>query len=176
MNDNKWMTRAYIAASMSMDSRTKIGCVFVHKWHGDLNFVSANRPPANSRPASYEGTSLTKHDYMEHAERLAIYDIFRNAIDEGAESLDFSDYTVYVNETPCSDCMRAMVEVGIRDVRICDRWFNHCRTHGPDPNDKYEKSATIMTMAGGMVTRGAFELEEAVVARRDDLNFNPMDY
>jgi len=171
MNDDRWMKMAYDAAIRSKDPRTKIGCVLVDKWSETKYLLAANRPAGKATPEQFENTPLTKHDYMEHAERIAIMNAFKLLELED----DLTDFVIYVNETPCTDCMNAIVESGIRDVRTCERWYQHCLTHGPDPEEKYKKAATIMAANGGLMTRSAWNLG-TVHARRDDLQFQPMDW
>lgn len=165
------MREVYRAASRSMDPRTKIGCVVAHPTSGMITAAAANRPARGISLRDCVSSGLSKHIYMEHAERIAIQELCKNSGFDG-----LSGYTVFVNETPCFNCVNSIIESGIRGIVTCDRWYKHCEKFGPDPAEKFDVAAKLMNMAGGYVGRVAFQWEEPVSARRDDMDFNVMEF
>ena len=103
----------------SPDPTTKVGCVIYTKnretIHGCNDFPSGikNLPERLERPAKY--------NWIEHAERNAIYNAVKNGI-----SLDKS--TMFLNWYPCIDCARAIIQSGI-SVLVCENEpnYNHER-------------------------------------------------
>lgn len=99
-----------LVASRSEDTSTKCGAVIVGKDHQILStgyngFPRGikNTPERNERPIKYE--------FFEHSERNAIYNAARTGV-----SLDGS--TIYITGYPCCDCVRAMIQCGIKKVVI----------------------------------------------------------
>ena len=110
---NKWQKRFLDMAegigNWSKDRSTKVGCVIVDDnrvilatgYNGFPRGINDDVDERHDRPAKYQWT--------EHAERNAIYSAARNGI-----KLDGS--TMFVPWLPCIDCMRGIVQSGIKTV------------------------------------------------------------
>ena len=93
----------------SKDPSTKTGAVVIGPdkeiratgYNGLVRGVDDNIPERMERP--------TKYDFFEHAERNAIY----NACLTGAS---LKGCTIYCTLTPCTDCARAIIQTGIKEV------------------------------------------------------------
>lgn len=101
-----FMTLALVASLKSKDKSTQVGAVIVDNktkkvvssgYNGFPRYLDDNQVPT-SRPEKYL--------YVVHAEL--------NAILHAERSL--SDCTLYVTVFPCSDCMKAMIQTGIKRV------------------------------------------------------------
>ncbi len=113
MFDDKWNYRflelAELIASWSKDTSTKTGAVVIGPdkeiratgYNGLVRKVDDNIPERMERP--------TKYDFFEHAERNAIY----NACLTGTS---LKGCTIYCTLTPCTDCARAIIQTGIKEV------------------------------------------------------------
>ncbi len=121
--DETWIELAQVIAKRSKDQSTKVGCVIVGP-DNDVRTTGYNcfprgldddKPERQVRPEKYV--------WFEHAERNAIYNMARRG---GAQ---LKGCTVYISEfLPCSDCTRALIQVGIKEVvvrslEIPDRWL-----------------------------------------------------
>lgn len=113
--NNKWHKRfmdlAEQIAEWSKDRSTKVGAIIIDDkrtilatgYNGFPRGIDDDIEERHERPAKYQWT--------EHAERNAIYSAARNGI-----SLEGS--TIYVPWMPCSDCMRGIVQSGIKTVIV----------------------------------------------------------
>lgn len=120
--DTYFMSLAHAVAAKSKDESTKVGAVIVGPDH-EIRSTGYNgfcRGARDDDPARQERP--LKYKFFEHAERNAIY----NAARSGACTLGC---TLYCPWPPCTDCARAMVQAGIKEVVIehgvedCpDRW------------------------------------------------------
>lgn len=103
-----WLRLAFQAASRSHDPFTQNGAVLVPEAGPALDVV------ANTLPAGIEATPErlsrpTKYRFIEHAERNAIYAAARHGVrSDGA--------TLYCVWFACTDCARAIIQAGIREV------------------------------------------------------------
>lgn len=101
----RWFGLAEKVASWSEDDSTKVGAVTVlGKDFKTLGFNGLPRDVDMEVPERPE-----KYLYMEHAERNAIYNATRNGI-------SLYGATMYVTHFPCSDCARAIIQAGIKEV------------------------------------------------------------
>lgn len=107
-------------AALSKDQSTKHGCVIVGPSHeiratGCNSFprgIDDDKPERQIRPCKYK--------YFEHAERNAIYNAARVGV-------PLENCILYCDWPPCSDCARAIIQVGIKEVvvgsmQVPDRW------------------------------------------------------
>ncbi len=113
--DSLFFTQAMLVAKRSIDPSTQVGCIITTPDHIPLSqgyngpvrgmdvHAECNHNLFSDRPAKYH--------YIEHGERNAIY----NAIRTGAK-LDGA--TLYITFTPCPDCARAIVQTGIKMVKV----------------------------------------------------------
>lgn len=109
--DMFFISMANLNALKSKDTSTKAGCVVVSKeksiisqgFNGLPRGVNDSIPERSIRPDKYM--------WYEHAERNAVYNACRMGTSlEGA--------TIYVTNTPCSDCARAIIQSGISTVIV----------------------------------------------------------
>ena len=113
-----------LVASKSKDPNTQHGCVIVGPSH-EIRSTGFNgmprgiheEPPCFAKPDKKEIQKRyerpTKYLYFEHSERNAIYNAARTGIAlEGC--------TLYVTGTPCVDCARGIIQVGINRVVVYD--------------------------------------------------------
>lgn len=111
--DTQFMMLAYITAMRSKDPSTQVGCVIVSE---DKRVL---RTGYNGLTIGMEDTDefwrpeekADKYLFAEHAERNAIYNATKSGV-------TLKGSTVYVPWAPCSDCMRAIIQSGIREVVI----------------------------------------------------------
>lgn len=138
--DRYYAAMIELVASKSKDRSTRIGCVIVGPdnevrstgFNGFHRGIDDNVDARHERPAKYQWT--------EHAERNAIF----NAARVGTP---LKGCRLYVRGIPCCDCARAIVQAGIREVRIL----------GFDMDPRWAESQAValemMTEAGVIVTR-----------------------
>ena len=115
--DEYFMGLTYYAATRSKDRSTTVGCVIVGpdneiRTTGYNSFVRGfkDEPHHHERPLKYELT--------EHAERNAIY----NAARVGTP---LNNCKIYVAWLPCTDCARAIIQSGIKEVVLHKEYPAH---------------------------------------------------
>lgn len=162
----------YRMATNSMDPRTKIGSVVV-KLHSDHHLEmhgAFNQTPLSIPIPEFESRGLNKHQYMEHAERLLI----RERENHGA---DLSEFSIAVNEPPCQDCCRAIINAGIKKVYTCGKWYRHAEDKGPSLERKTGIASAMMEAAGGSLTVSHWHCTDPTLfGKRDDMEFRVVDY
>ena len=144
MFSEKWNYRflelATLVASWSKDPSTKTGAVVVGPdkeiratgYNGLVRGVADDIPERMERP--------TKYDFFEHAERNAIY----NACLTGTQ---LKGCTIFCTLTPCTDCARAIIQAGIKEVIT----YEYKPTDNDPKNtwrDKLNYSAQMFSEAG----------------------------
>lgn len=109
--DTEFMLISYVTAMRSKDPSTQVGRVIVSE---DKRILSTGYNglttgmedvEENWRPENYSD----KYYFAEHAERNAIY----NATKRGVQ---LKGATLYLPWIPCADCMRAIIQSGIKEV------------------------------------------------------------
>lgn len=110
--DQYFLSLAKVCSTRSMDPRTKHGCVVVD-CHGKILSTGYNSPPAGLEDHKVPTTAPEKYVWFEHAERNAIY----AAAQHGTP---LNGALFYVTGEPCSDCLRAILQVGARGVVFGD--------------------------------------------------------
>lgn len=101
-------------ASKSKDTSTKVGAIIVDKKNRTLatgfnGFPIGVNDNIEEVPERFERD--LKYSYTEHAERNAIYTAASHGIPlEGS--------TIYIDWYPCTDCTRAIIQSGIKNVII----------------------------------------------------------
>lgn len=101
----------YTISRKSKDPRTKVGAVVV----GDSNEIISTG--FNSLPKGFDDTKTYVYEkpsklvYFEHAERNALY----NACYNGNIT---KEKTMYINSFPCPECMRGIINSGIKKIVI----------------------------------------------------------
>lgn len=106
--DEYFLSFAILASFRSPDQRTKCGCVLVK----DKKIVSVGY---NGFPKGVDDDELPNYDkdkypYVIHAEANAIYN--------AQECIMGS--TAYVSGHPCSECLKALWQCGIKDIVYCE--------------------------------------------------------
>lgn len=121
--DIYYLTIAHAAAQLSKDKNTKVGAVIVGP-DREIRATGFNSFPRgiNDNVAARQERPL-KYKFFEHAERNAIYNAARAGI-------ALKGCSIYVPWTPCCDCARAIIQVGITKV-FCEykhplRWEDSC--------------------------------------------------
>lgn len=113
MNWNEWFFDiANSVRKKSKDKHTQIGAVIVGPSH-EIVSVGYNSPPRglnDDLPERFERPE--KYNWMEHAERNAIY----NAARVGVSTVGCEMYMTC--GMPCIDCARAIVQSGIRRIHM----------------------------------------------------------
>jgi len=123
--DEWFMRHVYLVALKSKDKSTKIGAILIKNrrlisegYNGICSGVDDNDPSRNERPEKYF--------FYEHAERNSIFSAARFGI-----STDES--ILYTNGIPCSDCARALIQSGVKEIVVHKQWgdyqeqFNHIK-------------------------------------------------
>lgn len=118
----------------SDDPDTQISCVIFDK--DEKNAIwGANRLPIGLEPGDVSLERPEKYDWIEHAERHAIYECARHGIRlHGAK--------MYLTGFPCVECARAIVQVGIAEL--------HCKPAKfyDEKRYKFDKSRVILEAGG----------------------------
>lgn len=110
-NHNYFMGFARHAATASKDS-TKVGAALVGP-DGEVRLTSYNGPPRGVRDLPERFVRPEKYLWASHSERNLIAFAARNGI-----STDQCD--MYVTHAPCGECMKSIIQAGIRCVYIGD--------------------------------------------------------
>ncbi len=101
-----FMTLALVASLKSKDDSTQVGAVLVDNKSRKVVSSGYNGFPRYLDDAKVPTTRPEKYLYVVHAELNAILHAERN----------LTDCTLYVTVFPCSDCMKAMIQTGIKTV------------------------------------------------------------
>lgn len=122
-----FMTMVYLVASKSKDERAHVGAVIVGpnkevRSTGYNGFVRGLKDDVKKRQQKPE-----KFFWFEHAERNAIY----NATLMG---VSLKECVMYTNMVPCMDCARGIIQSGIKEVIVDDKW-------GKDNSKKWGEQA-----------------------------------
>lgn len=112
--DELFVRHAYLIASKSKDRKTKIGAVLVRDnsvisegYNGFCRGVEDDVSDRHERPEKYFWT--------EHAERNCIFHCARHGISTLGTVL-------YTQGLPCSDCTRAIIQSGIKEIVLHENW------------------------------------------------------
>lgn len=101
-----FMTLAIVASLKSKDQSTQVGAVIVDNHSRKVVSAGYNGFPRHMDDAKVPQTRPEKYLYVVHAEL--------NAILHAERSLD--NCTLYVSVFPCSECMKAVIQSGIKTV------------------------------------------------------------
>lgn len=107
--DARFLRLAKEVSTWSKDRSTQVGAVIVgedrtpgpYGYNGFPRFIDDEIEERHARPSKY--------DWTEHAERNAIYNAARMGV-------ALKGSTIYVTHVPCTDCARAIIQVGITRV------------------------------------------------------------
>lgn len=112
--DHFFIEMAAMVATKSKDPSTQVGCVIVGQDNQVLSIGYNGFPRAvtgDDHPDSPRWERPIKYEFVEHAERNAVFNAARSGICiKGARA--------YLNwePTPCSDCTRALIQSGICEI------------------------------------------------------------
>jgi dCMP deaminase len=120
--DDYFITMAYLVATRSKDENTHIGAVVVGpdneiRSTGYNSFprgLNDDVPGRQERPLKYR--------FFEHAERNSCY----NATLIG---VSLKGCKMYTNGIPCTDCARAIIQSGIKEVIVDKMWNDNNYDH-----------------------------------------------
>lgn len=108
--DEMYLEIAKIVAKRSKDPHTKVGAVLVKDNH--ILSIGYNAEPKNCK-YKFNWHSTEKYDYVIHAELNAI----ANATYYGNS---IQDSVIYLTLSPCHDCMKLLIQYGIKKVYFLD--------------------------------------------------------
>jgi len=109
-NDRYFLAQAYEYAKLhSSDPRTQNGAVIVDPVSSTIISKGTNRFPDKIRNTPERLLPENKRDYLEHAERDAIF----SALRQGKSTVGM---TLYVPWFACADCAKAIIGAGITSV------------------------------------------------------------
>jgi dCMP deaminase len=121
-NDLSWdelfILQAEVISQKSKDPSTKVGCVIVGSDNAVLSMGFNGFPRGIDETIKERWKRPEKYQWVEHAERNAIYNAARHGINlNGARA--------YLNwePKPCADCTRALIQSGIKEIIGPNRAF-----------------------------------------------------
>jgi dCMP deaminase len=117
--DKRLVRLAGHVAEWSSDPSTKVGSVIVGP-DNDVRALGYNGLPRNIDPDWELFQSPLKSLWIEHAERNAIYSAARSGV-------ALPGCRMYLSWFPCSDCARAIVQVGIVEVICVEPDWGHAK-------------------------------------------------
>jgi len=157
---DRWVSMAELVASWSKDPSTKVGAVVVEPgsqvvkstgWNGFPRGVAETE--AALRGEEYGDKLIDdrwekrpeKYEWVEHAERNAIYNAARHGI-------SLNGCVMYLNwaPTPCADCARAIIQAGIVAVIGPDKPFTGV---GTGVHYDCDDISQTMLREAGIITR-----------------------
>lgn len=123
--DDTFMEICDVLSKRSKDPSTKLGCVIIGE-HREILTTGYNCFPRgidDNNPERY--ITPLKYKWIEHAERNAIYNAIRC-------NTALMNSCLYCNWIPCTDCCRAIIQSGIKeivakDLSVPDRWVSDFR-------------------------------------------------
>lgn len=118
--DLYFMTLALVVAQRSLDPATKHGTIVASDDHTILS-VGYNSPPRNCVDHDIPTERPAKYSWYVHSEIAAI----ANAAREG---IRLKDSVFYITGHPCDQCMRAMLNVGVKRI-LYGPIGSHCVSH-----------------------------------------------
>ena len=135
---NRGMAMAIGETRYSDDPDTQTGFAIYDPGAYNPTVTGANQLPRGIEKTAERTTRPEKYNWIEHAERNAIY---------GTSSSDLSGGIAFLNWFPCADCARALVAVGISELVYIikpERWA--------DPRYGFETSKKILEAGGVKLT------------------------
>ena len=142
--DEMFILQAALIAQKSKDPSTKVGCVIVGDDNAILSMGFNGFPRGVDENSPLRWKRPEKYNWVEHAERNAIYNAARHGINLlGARA--------YLNwePKPCADCTRALIQAGIKEIIGPNRAFG-----GKGAGKHYSiDHADIMLREAGVIQR-----------------------
>ena len=114
--DQDYMKQALILATRSPDPSTQNGAVIIDDKTGHILGMGHNCFPVGVSCTEERWKRPTKYSFVEHAERNAIFDAFRNSIFNTSNPTECPSLIMYCPWFACSDCARAIIQSGIKEM------------------------------------------------------------
>ena len=140
-----FMSLALVASLKSKDPSTQVGAVIIDNRTRKLVSSGYNGFPRYIDDDKIPQTRPEKYLYVVHAELNAILHAQR----------ELSDCSLYVTVFPCADCMKAMVQSGIKRVVYLND------LNGSDWNDSRKATMKMADLAGIKIVK--FESDNEVI-------------
>jgi len=140
-----FMSLALVASLKSKDPSTQVGAVIIDNRTRKLVSSGYNGFPRYIDDDMIPQTRPEKYLYVVHAELNAILHAQR----------ELSDCSLYVTVFPCADCMKAMVQSGIKRVVYLND------LNGSDWNDSRKATMKMADLAGIKIVK--FESDNEVI-------------
>jgi dCMP deaminase len=139
LDDLQWLALCARKGSEGPDPRTKVGCIIIGPDKRLVCEACNTYPKGFSKGVQGRLEAPWKYDWIEHAERNAIYHAARHGIPtEGC--------AMFVELAPCVDCARAIIQAGVVEVVI-----NHDRASeysGERYADEHSTALEMLAEAG----------------------------
>ena len=142
--DELFILQATVIAQKSKDPSTKVGCVIVGDDNAILSMGFNGFPRGVDEHDTARWKRPEKYNWVEHAERNAIYNAARHGI-------NLSGARAYLNwePKPCADCTRALIQAGIKEIIGPNRVFD-----GKGAGKHYSiDHADVMLREAGVIQR-----------------------
>lgn len=139
--DELFMRHVYLIASKSKDPRTKVGAILVYD--GRIISQGYNGPPRNVNDKIAERhISPKKYFFYEHAERNSLFNCAYCGIKAHGAIL-------FTQGQPCCDCMRGIINSGIKEIVLHTQWTAYEAEFGRDKwKESFEVSKQMAEEAG----------------------------
>ncbi len=109
--DELFIRQAMLVSEKSKDPSTKVGCVLVGEGNIVLSMGFNGFPRGVNEHDASRWERPGKYNWVEHAERNAVF----NAARHGIKLLDARAYLNW-GGCPCSDCARALIQAGVKEI------------------------------------------------------------
>jgi dCMP deaminase len=113
--DRWFLEMAVHVATKSKDRSTKVGCVLVGQDNEVLSVGFNGFPRGVNDDVEERHERPLKYQFVEHAERNAVY----NAARQGIKTLGCKAY-LNCYSPPCQDCTRALIQPGLKEIITTD--------------------------------------------------------
>ena len=155
--DELFILQAALIAQKSKDPSTKVGCVIVGDDNAILSMGFNGFPRGVDESDPNRWKRPEKYNWIEHAERNAIYNAARHGI-------NLIGARVYLNwePKPCADCTRALIQAGIKEIIGPNRTFT-----GKGAGKHYSISHTDVMLREAGVKQRVFELTDKFFSIED---------
>jgi dCMP deaminase len=153
--DDYFFKLVEVIKSKSKDRSTQVGCIVVSPSHAPLSTGYNGFPRGVNDDVDERHERPAKYKWMEHAERNAIY----NAVREG---IQLEGGVIYQSWIPCTDCARAIIQSGIKEVVLDGRGYEEKKAYW---EERWKEDCDIskeMLREAGVAIRVAFrdDIEE----------------
>lgn len=140
-----FMTLALVASLKSKDPSTQVGAVIIDNKTRKLVSAGYNGFPRYIDDAQIPQTRPEKYLYVVHAELNAILHAQR----------ELTDCSLYATVFPCSECMKAIIQTGIKQVVYLSD------LNGPNWEESRKATLKMAQLAGVKVSR--FETKNEII-------------